>query len=106
MSQGRPSNNVHYLEVTPKAAAKAKRDAGAVAVEINEPPTEPAGPPRLRDRHEGWMQVLYILCVVILPPIGVYLDQGCNMTLAINILLTILWYLPGLIHALYVILFA
>ncbi|KAI5477998.1 salicylate hydroxylase [Pseudohyphozyma bogoriensis] len=37
-----------------------------------------------------------------LPPLGVFLERGCNADFWINILLTILGYLPGIIHALYV----
>jgi len=45
-----------------------------------------------------------IILAVILPPIGVFLERGCGADLFINILLTILGYLPGIIHALYIIL--
>ncbi|KAI0818544.1 UPF0057-domain-containing protein [Irpex lacteus] len=41
---------------------------------------------------------------VILPPVGVFLERGCNADFLINILLTVLGYLPGIIHALYIIL--
>ncbi|CCD68070.1 UPF0057 membrane protein T23F2.5 [Caenorhabditis elegans] len=44
------------------------------------------------------------LCALLLPPIGVWLEKGCTYHLAINILLTILGYIPGIIHACYVIL--
>lgn len=45
-----------------------------------------------------------IILAVILPPVGVFLERGCGADLLINILLTILGYIPGIIHALYVIL--
>jgi uncharacterized membrane protein YqaE (UPF0057 family) len=45
-----------------------------------------------------------IILAVILPPLGVFLERGCGADLLINILLTILGYLPGIIHALYIIL--
>ncbi|PCG99515.1 Proteolipid membrane potential modulator [Penicillium occitanis (nom. inval.)] len=45
------------------------------------------------------------LCIVIItffiPPLGVFLISGCSADLLINILLTILGYLPGHIHAFY-----
>ncbi|CAD6185545.1 unnamed protein product [Caenorhabditis auriculariae] len=44
------------------------------------------------------------ICAVILPPIGVFLEKGCSYHLAINILLTLLGFIPGIIHACYVIL--
>ncbi|OJJ32978.1 hypothetical protein ASPWEDRAFT_174406 [Aspergillus wentii DTO 134E9] len=46
-----------------------------------------------------------ILCVVIitlfLPPLGILLISGCSADFLINILLTILGYFPGHIHAFY-----
>ncbi|KAL7622923.1 plasma membrane proteolipid Pmp3 [Parahypoxylon ruwenzoriense] len=47
-----------------------------------------------------------ILLAIILPPLGVFLERGCGADLCINILLTILGYIPGIIHALYVSLLA
>jgi uncharacterized membrane protein YqaE (UPF0057 family) len=44
-----------------------------------------------------------ILLAIILPPIGVFLERGCGADFLINILLTCLGYIPGIIHALYII---
>uniref|UniRef100_A0A915CP74 Plasma membrane proteolipid 3 n=1 Tax=Ditylenchus dipsaci TaxID=166011 RepID=A0A915CP74_9BILA len=44
-----------------------------------------------------------VLLAILLPPIGVFLETGCDVNLAINILLTLLGYIPGIIHALIVI---
>ncbi|BCR89522.1 YqaE/Pmp3 family membrane protein [Aspergillus chevalieri] len=44
---------------------------------------------------------LVILVTLLVPPLGILLISGCNVDLCVNILLTILGYLPGLIHALY-----
>ncbi|KAI0724095.1 putative stress response RCI peptide [Fomitopsis betulina] len=41
---------------------------------------------------------------IILPPVGVFLERGCGADLLINIVLTCLGYIPGIIHALYIIL--
>ncbi|KAH8550779.1 putative cation transport-related protein [Umbelopsis sp. PMI_123] len=41
---------------------------------------------------------------IILPPLGVFLERGCNSDLCINILLTMLGWIPGVIHAFYIIL--
>ncbi|KAJ5924861.1 plasma membrane proteolipid 3 [Penicillium verhagenii] len=43
-----------------------------------------------------------IIFAIILPPLGVFLERGCGADLLINICLTILGWLPGVIHALYV----
>jgi uncharacterized membrane protein YqaE (UPF0057 family) len=40
---------------------------------------------------------------IILPPLGVFLERGCGADLLINICLTILGYIPGILHALYVV---
>lgn len=37
-----------------------------------------------------------------MPPIGVLAVAGCGMDFIVNILLTVLGFLPGMIHALYV----
>ncbi|RDW93087.1 YqaE/Pmp3 family membrane protein [Aspergillus mulundensis] len=46
-----------------------------------------------------------MLCLIILtffiPPLGVFLISGCSADFLINIMLTILGYLPGHIHAFY-----
>ncbi|RGP69433.1 plasma membrane proteolipid 3 [Fusarium longipes] len=41
-----------------------------------------------------------IILAIILPPVGVFLERGCGADFFINILLTILGYIPGIIHAL------
>ncbi|OBZ82628.1 Plasma membrane proteolipid 3 [Choanephora cucurbitarum] len=41
---------------------------------------------------------------IILPPLGVLLERGCVCDFWINIALTVLGYIPGIIHALYIIL--
>jgi len=45
-----------------------------------------------------------IIFAIFLPPVGVFLERGCGADLLINILLTMLGYIPGIIHALYIIL--
>ncbi|KAJ7273617.1 hypothetical protein B0H12DRAFT_1090224 [Mycena haematopus] len=39
-----------------------------------------------------------IIGAIILPPLGVFLERGCGADLLINILLTILGWIPGIIH--------
>ena len=41
-----------------------------------------------------------IICVLF-PPIGVLVHEGATLHLALNIVLTILGYLPGLVHGLW-----
>jgi len=49
------------------------------------------------------MDLLRIIFAIILPPLGVFLQVGLGMHFWLNILLTILGYLPGIIHAVYII---
>ena len=46
--------------------------------------------------------LLYFLAIFI-PPVAVLLKRGCGADLLINIVLTILCWLPGVIHAWWVI---
>jgi uncharacterized membrane protein YqaE (UPF0057 family) len=45
-----------------------------------------------------------IIFAILLPPVGVFLEVGLTGHFWLNILLTLLGYVPGIIHALYVIL--
>ena len=49
------------------------------------------------------MDIVRILLAILLPPLGVFLQVGIGLQFWVNILLTILGYIPGIIHALYVI---
>jgi uncharacterized membrane protein YqaE (UPF0057 family) len=48
--------------------------------------------------------VIRILLSILLPPLGVFLQVGIGLHFWLNILLTLLGYFPGLIHAIWVIL--
>lgn len=49
------------------------------------------------------MDVLRIILAIILPPLGVFLQVGLGFHFWLNILLTILGFIPGIIHAVWVI---
>ena len=49
------------------------------------------------------MKLLRLLLGLLFPPVGVFLTVGVGPTLVINILLTLLGWLPGSIHAVWVI---
>ncbi|GMM67190.1 MAG: YqaE/Pmp3 family membrane protein [Pseudomonadota bacterium] len=49
------------------------------------------------------MDIIRILLSILLPPLGVFLQVGIGAQFWINILLTILGYFPGVIHAVYII---
>ena len=49
-------------------------------------------------------KILLIIVAFILPPLAVGIKEGLGASLLINILLTLLLWLPGFIHALIVVL--
>lgn len=48
--------------------------------------------------------LLRVILSIILPPVGVALEVGFTAQFWINVLLTLLGYIPGIIHALWIIL--
>jgi uncharacterized membrane protein YqaE (UPF0057 family) len=48
--------------------------------------------------------ILRVIIAVLLPPLGVFLQVGFGAQFWINVLLTLLGYLPGVIHAIWIIL--
>ena len=49
------------------------------------------------------MSVIRIIAAIFLPPLGVFLTVGIGGAFWINILLTLFGFLPGIIHAVWVI---
>lgn len=49
------------------------------------------------------MDLIRLLCAIFLPPLGVFLQVGIGKDFWINILLTLLGYIPGIVHAVWVI---
>lgn len=49
------------------------------------------------------MDIIRIIFSILIPPLGVFLQVGLGFHLWLNILLTILGYVPGVIHAIYII---
>ncbi len=49
------------------------------------------------------MKIVRFLLGLLLPPLGVFLTVGIGPTFVINVLLTLLGWLPGSIHAIWVI---
>ncbi|MDJ0681716.1 MAG: YqaE/Pmp3 family membrane protein [Xenococcaceae cyanobacterium MO_167.B52] len=49
------------------------------------------------------MDLIRIICAIFLPPLGVFLQTGLSSQLLINVLLTLLGYIPGIIHAVWII---
>lgn len=49
------------------------------------------------------MNIVRIIASVLLPPLGVFLTVGLGGAFWINVLLTLLGWVPGVIHAIWVI---
>ncbi len=49
-------------------------------------------------------KILLVIVAILLPPLAVALKAGIGKSFLINVLLTIFFYIPGLIHALMVVL--
>jgi len=49
------------------------------------------------------MELIKIIIAILLPPLGVFMQVGIGKHFWLNILLTILGYIPGIIHAIWVI---
>lgn len=50
------------------------------------------------------MDILRIILAIVFPPLGVALQVGLRGPFWLNLVLTILGFIPGIVHALYVIL--
>ncbi|HEX2138685.1 MAG TPA: YqaE/Pmp3 family membrane protein [Woeseiaceae bacterium] len=49
------------------------------------------------------MDIIRIILAILLPPLGVFLQVGIGAQFWINILLTLLGYIPGIVHAIWII---
>jgi uncharacterized membrane protein YqaE (UPF0057 family) len=49
------------------------------------------------------MDLLRIVFAILLPPLGVFLQVGIGLQFWVNILLTLLGYIPGIVHAIWII---
>ena len=49
------------------------------------------------------MNLIRIILSFLIPPLGVFLTVGLGKHFWLNILLTLLGYIPGIVHAVYII---
>ncbi len=47
--------------------------------------------------------IIRVIAAVLLPPLGVFLQVGIGAQFWINIVLTIFGYVPGIVHAVWII---
>lgn len=48
-------------------------------------------------------KVILIILAIFLPPVAVLINKGVGKDLIINIILTILFFIPGVLHAIWLI---
>jgi uncharacterized membrane protein YqaE (UPF0057 family) len=61
-------------------------------------------PRAARPKHrEVVVDCLRVLLSVLIPPLGVFLKVGFGLHFWLNIVLTLIGYIPGLIHAIWII---
>jgi uncharacterized membrane protein YqaE (UPF0057 family) len=48
-------------------------------------------------------KLIHIILAILLPPIAVFLKSGVGKDLIINIVLCLIFYVPGILHALWLI---
>lgn len=56
-----------------------------------------------RSGDSMFFDLIKILLAIVLPPLGVFFEVGLTKHFWINIVLTLLGFLPGVVHAVYVI---
>ena len=49
------------------------------------------------------MDIVRLILSILLPPVGVFLQVGIGIHFWINIVLTLLGYIPGIVHAVWII---
>ncbi len=49
-------------------------------------------------------KIILAIIAVLLPPLAVFLHKGAGKDLLINVLLCLLFYVPGILHALWLVL--
>lgn len=50
-----------------------------------------------------FLDLIRIVIAIFLPPLGVFLQVGLGLHFWLNIVLTLLGYIPGIVHAIWVI---
>jgi uncharacterized membrane protein YqaE (UPF0057 family) len=48
-------------------------------------------------------KLVHIILAILLPPVAVFLKSGVGKDLIINIILCLIFYVPGILHALWLI---
>ncbi len=57
----------------------------------------------VHEKEREMNELVKIIFAIILPPLGVFFQVGIGKHFWINILLTLLGYIPGIVHAVWVV---
>ena len=49
-------------------------------------------------------KIILVILAVLLPPLAVFLNKGAGKDILINIVLCLFFYVPGILHALWLVL--
>ncbi len=49
------------------------------------------------------MDIIRVILAIVLPPLGVFLQVGLGLHFWLNIVLSLLGYIPGIVHAIWII---
>jgi len=55
-------------------------------------------------QESGVSKVLLVILAIFLPPLAVFLADGCGSQFWLNVLLCIFFWIPGIIHAIWFVL--
>ena len=58
---------------------------------------------RIANLKEFQMDLIRLITAILLPPLGVFLQVGIGLQFWINVLLTLMGYVPGIVHAVWII---
>ena len=59
---------------------------------------------RKQDLDKNEVSLIAFILAFFLPPLGVAIKDGIRFSFCVNLILTLLGWIPGILHALYVIL--
>ncbi|MBU2963849.1 YqaE/Pmp3 family membrane protein [Amphritea sp. 2_MG-2023] len=49
-------------------------------------------------------KLILIILAILLPPVAVFMKAGVGLALVLNIVLCLIFYIPGILHALWLVL--
>ncbi|KAK3398409.1 hypothetical protein B0T20DRAFT_207862 [Sordaria brevicollis] len=97
---GHQTAGTTYGATTAAGTAPASNRPNTASTYANEKSV--ATTPAVTQRRFGASDIILFILAIFVPPLAVFFDRGFKVDFWINILLTILAWFPGIIHAWYV----